>query len=112
MGCGGKGRSRRAPGQYPSRWCRLCSMGWLRVWSNSFPGQIIDGLADASHNIFKCVVMGGPPGDGLAICGENFEFGKRRSLPIGGAQDDGQDPRLVGIMSGNSPRHLDAIAEV
>src|SRR5437764_14974719 len=30
-------------------------------------GQIIDGLADALHHIFKCVIMAGPPGDGLAI---------------------------------------------
>src|SRR2546421_9982848 len=87
-------------------------MGCLRVWWYALLRQIIDGFADASHHIYKRVIMGGPPGDGLAICRQQLEFGKRRSLPIRGPQDDGQDTRLVSVMPGNSPRHLDAIAEV
>src|SRR6266568_2595587 len=102
----------RAPVLYPSRWCLRGLMGQLRVWRYSLPGQIIDGLADASHHIFKRVIMSGPSGDGLAICRQHLEFGKRRSLPIGRPQDDRQDTRLVGVMPRDSPRHLDAITEV
>src|SRR6266702_992284 len=96
----------------PSKRCLLRSMGRLRVWRYALLRQIIDGLADPSHHIYKGLIMGGPPGDGLAICRQHLEFGKRRSLPIGRAQDDGQDPRLVGVMPGKSPRHLNAIAKV
>src|SRR6266581_3953649 len=104
--------SRRTPGLCPSRWRLLHSMGLLRVWECPLLDQIIDGLADALHNNFKGIVTRGPPGDRLAIGRENLEFGERRSLPVGGTQDDGQDTRLVSVMPGDGPGHLHTVTEV
>ena len=56
--------------------------------------------------------MRGPSGDGLAICREDLEFGERRSLPVGGTQDDGEDTRLVGIMPCDRLRHLKTVTEI
>ena len=78
-----------------------------------FPSfQIIDGFADALHNIDKGIVMRGPAGDGLAIGREDLEFGERRSLPVGGTQDDREDTCLVGIMPGDRLRHLNTVTEI
>ena len=87
-------------------------MSPLRVWVCSLLYQIINGFADAFYNIFKGIVMCGPSGDGFAICWQDFEFGERRSLPVGGTQDDRQNTRLVGIMPCDRLRHLDAITEI
>src|SRR6266581_3645306 len=87
-------------------------MGSLRVWKCPLLFQIIDGFADALHNIDKGIVMRGPAGDGLAIFRENLEFGEGRSLPVGGTQDDGQDTCLVGIMPCDRLRHLDTVTEI
>ena len=56
--------------------------------------------------------MRGPASDSLAIGWEDLELGKRRSLPVGGTQDDGQDTRLVGIMPGDRLRHLKTVTEI
>jgi len=69
-------------------------------------------LADALHNIDIGIVMRGPPGDGLAIGREELEFGERRSLPVGGTQDDGQNTCLVGIMPCDRLRHLNTVTEI
>ena len=87
-------------------------MGLLRVWECPLLLQVLDGFADALHNIFKGIVMRGPTGDSLAIYRENLEFGEGRSLPVGGTQDDGQDTRLVGIMPCDRLRHLKTVTEI
>src|SRR6266536_524774 len=105
-------RSRRAPALCPSRRCLVRSMGLLRVWECPFLHEIIDGLADALHNIDKGIVTCGPSSDSLAIGRENLEFGKRRSLPVGGTQDDRDDTCLVGIMPGGNDVLSPQVAQV
>src|SRR5260370_18118957 len=87
-------------------------MGLLRVWGCSLFDEIVDGLADALHNIFEGIVMCGPPGDRFAICRQNLEFVEGRSLPVGGAQDNRQDTCLVGIMPCDRLRHFDPVIEI
>src|SRR2546428_13818593 len=87
-------------------------MGSLRVWEYSLLDQIIDGFADALHNIDKGIVTRGPAGDSLAIGRQDLEFGERRSLPVGGTQDGRKDTCLVGIMPCDRSHHLDTVTGI
>ena len=77
-----------------------------------FAGQIIDCCADALQYIFKGIVKREPPGDCFRIGGQHLEFGKWRSLPICGTQENGDDTGLVGVVPGEGLFHLDTVAEV
>ena len=47
-------------------------------------GQVVDGISNALDNIYKAFIMCGPQCDRLRIGGQYFEFGERRSFPVGG----------------------------
>ena len=79
---------------------------------SEWKSQIIDGFAYAFYDIFKGIVMRGPPGDSLAACRQDLEFGEGRSLPVGGTQDNGDNTCLVGIMPCDRLRHLQTVTEI
>jgi len=72
--------------------------------------EFLGNAADATGNIQKRLVLRTPPRDRTAILWERLQPAKRRTVPIHGAHDDGNDPRLARLVSRHGMAYFHIIA--
>ncbi len=73
--------------------------------------QVLDGSPDAFDHVCKRIVMCRPPADRFCVRREHLQFGEGSILPIGGAQENGNDAGLPGLVPGYGLVHLDIPAK-
>src|SRR2546423_15643999 len=79
--------------------------------ARAFPLEFLNGLANALSDVQKSLVTIWPRGDRFRIGGQRLEAFKWDALPVGGTQDDGNDPRLSYLLPLHGSSGLDTGAE-
>ncbi len=88
--------------------------GWWRKWrlvwmADGLGLDLFEDAANASGDVQVGLIAVLPGGNRTVVAGKGFEFGEEGALPVGGAEEDGEDAGGPGLVTLHGLVHLGAV---